>query len=82
MNGITLARGYDDDGKSRGVSSLSKPKYFKQKSLNKTINQIPLYIFNLNGKISEPLGDGEAHKELEMTHDPPSIADKTIFLFL
>lgn len=73
MKDITI-RG-DANYNFEGVSYLSKPIKFKQKSMKKTTDWILLSMFDLTGKISEPIRDGEVENEPEVTCNLLSVAD-------
>lgn len=63
------------DAKFGGVTSPAKPREFKWKSLKKVSNCIPLSMSYLTSKVFEHLGDGEAEKEPEVTHDTSSFTN-------
>lgn len=61
-----------DNGKFGGVSSLSKPKEFKCKTLKKEVDNILLLMSDLTDEVSETLWNTKVDKEPEVTCNPSS----------
>lgn len=68
MKGIMVIR--KTNGKFKDVFSLSKPKEFKHKNLNKEVDHITFSMSGLTNVISEPLWNIEANKEPGVTCGP------------